>query len=82
MTPLGHSNSQSKELFLKLWAQLEDLPKTEQDNVDEVLPIVQLMSMLRPTVERMQVQQAQYKRFKKAGINVVRTMRFLGPPSR
>jgi hypothetical protein len=52
MVPLGYPNCQSRESFLALWAKLED---DHVIDTDDGLPIVQLMSMLRPTVESIRV---------------------------
>ena len=56
MARFGHPNRRSRESFLALWAELEnDFAARPVTDTDDVLPIVQLMSMLRPTVESIQV---------------------------
>ena len=56
MARFGHPNRRSKESFLSLWAELEnDFADRPVADTDDVLPIVQLMSMLRPTVEIIRV---------------------------
>jgi hypothetical protein len=81
MAPLTHSNPRSKELFLTLWAQLENLARIEHvtDNVDDVPPIVQLMSLLRPTFESIQVKQDRVKKLRTA-VTVARVARTRAPP--
>jgi hypothetical protein len=74
MAPLGHSKHRSRELFLALWAQLENFAEAEHTiDADDMPPIIQLMSMLRPTVESIQVQQAQSKAIRMKFRTIVRT---------
>jgi len=56
IAPSNYSNLQSIESFLALWAQLEKLAgEKPSTDVDDLPPIVRLMSMLRPTVESIRV---------------------------
>jgi hypothetical protein len=78
MASLGDSDRQSRESFLALWAELENLPGTEHVvDADDVPPIVRLMSLLRPTLESIRVQQARSKRtlerFRAAARTIART---------
>ena len=79
MAPLGHSTRRSRETFLAIWEELKNLPGTERAiDTNDLPPIVQLMSMLRPTAESIRVQQARNKRLR----TIIRTKVIPGIRSR
>jgi hypothetical protein len=74
MAPLGHPKHRSRELFLAVWAQLKNIAETKHiTDANDMPPIIQLMSMLRPTVESIQVQQAKSKAIRTKFRTIVKT---------
>ena len=81
MAPLGDSNPQFRESFLALWTQLENLPGNKRDIDADLPPIIQLMSMLHPTVESIRAQQARYITLRKTVRKIAGTRQLPEPPS-